>query len=105
MMTSSEAKSYAREHAANFERQLMELLTIPSISTLKEYADDCDRAARWLAATLEDIGMEIVEVIEGVGRPLVYADWLHAEGALSVLVYGHYDVQPSTLSTCGTLRI
>ena len=93
-MSSTEAKTYAKEHAADFERQLMEFLTIPSISTLKEHADDCDRAARWLAASLEDIGMEHVEVTEGVGHPLVYADWLHAENAPTVLVYGHYDVQP-----------
>ena len=69
-------------------------LRIPSISALPEHADDCAAAARWLADNLAAAGAEHVEVSPTTGHPVVYADWLHAEGAPTVLVYGHYDVQP-----------
>jgi acetylornithine deacetylase/succinyl-diaminopimelate desuccinylase-like protein len=69
-------------------------LRIPSISALSEHADDCRTAAQWLADALAAAGAEHVEVAESTGHPIVYADWLHAEGAPTVIVYGHYDVQP-----------
>jgi acetylornithine deacetylase/succinyl-diaminopimelate desuccinylase-like protein len=69
-------------------------LRIPSISALPEHAPDVRRAAVWLADTLQGAGLEHAEVAETGGHPVVYADWLHAEGAPTVLVYGHYDVQP-----------
>jgi acetylornithine deacetylase/succinyl-diaminopimelate desuccinylase-like protein len=72
-----------------------ELLRIPSISALPEHKPDIERAARWIADELTRIGFEHSEVcpLEG-GHPVVYADWLHAEGAPTILVYCHYDVQP-----------
>jgi acetylornithine deacetylase/succinyl-diaminopimelate desuccinylase-like protein len=73
---------------------LKEFLRIPSISTLPEHAPDVRRAAEWLAQTLRDGGVEHVEVAETGGHPVVYGDWLHADGAPTVIVYGHYDVQP-----------
>jgi acetylornithine deacetylase/succinyl-diaminopimelate desuccinylase-like protein len=72
----------------------LELLRIPSISALPEHAGDCRRAAEWLAAELTAAGLEHAEVSETGGHPIVYADWLHAEGAPTVVAYGHYDVQP-----------
>ena len=69
-------------------------LRIPSVSALPEHRDDCRRAAEWLAAALEGAGLEHVEVADTGGNPVVYADWLHAADAPTVLVYGHYDVQP-----------
>ena len=69
-------------------------LRIPSISAIPAYADDCRRAAEWLVAALTEAGVENVEVIETGGHPIVYADWLHAPDAPTVIVYGHYDVQP-----------
>ena len=69
-------------------------LRIPSISALPEHAPDVRRAAEWLAAALADAGLEHAEVSETGGHPVVVADWLHAEGAPTVLIYGHYDVQP-----------
>ena len=71
-----------------------ELLRIPSISTLPEHAPDIRRAAEWIAAELTRIGFEHGEVAETGGHPVVYADWLHADGAPTILVYCHYDVQP-----------
>jgi len=71
-----------------------ELLRIPSISTLSEHAPDIQRAAEWIAAELQRIGFEHVDIAPTKGHPIVYADWLHAEGAPTILVYCHYDVQP-----------
>ena len=71
-----------------------DFLRIPSISALPEHAPDVRRAAEWLAGTLRSAGLEHVAVEETGHHPLVYADWIHAEGAPTALVYGHYDVQP-----------
>ncbi len=78
-----------------FLDELKALLRIPSISTLPEHKGDCRHAAETLAAELKRIGMENVRLVETVGNPLVYADWLHAAGKPTVLCYGHYDVQPA----------
>ncbi|MGH2408713.1 MAG: M20/M25/M40 family metallo-hydrolase, partial [Candidatus Limnocylindrales bacterium] len=73
----------------------LELLRIPSISALPQHAADVRAAAEWIAGRLDGAGMEHVEVAETGGHPLVYADWLHAEGAPTALIYAHYDVQPA----------
>ena len=62
------------------------------------------RCAEWLAEHMRSIGLEHVEVIATPGHSAVYADWLHAEGKPTVLVYNHYDVQPSIRLTSGRRR-
>ncbi|HUV70375.1 MAG TPA: dipeptidase [Terracidiphilus sp.] len=91
---SSSAIDFARQNYPRFLDDLKALLRIPSISTLPEHNGDCRHAAEVLAADLKRIGMENVRLIETEGHPLVYADWLHAVDKPTVLVYGHYDVQP-----------
>jgi acetylornithine deacetylase/succinyl-diaminopimelate desuccinylase-like protein len=81
------------QHNQNVE-ELKELLRIPSISSLSEHKEDIQKAASWIANKLESIGLEHVEIIQTKGHPIIYADWLHQENATTVLVYGHYDVQP-----------
>jgi acetylornithine deacetylase/succinyl-diaminopimelate desuccinylase-like protein len=71
-----------------------ELLRIPSVSALPEHAADCRRAAEFIAGELRRIGMEHVDVSDTGGHPIVYADWLHADGAPTAVAYAHYDVQP-----------
>lgn len=88
------AIEYARKEYSRFLDELKNLLRIPSVSTLPEHKDDLRRTAELLSAELKRIGMENVRLIEGEGHPLVYADWLHAEGRPTGLCYGHYDVQP-----------
>jgi acetylornithine deacetylase/succinyl-diaminopimelate desuccinylase-like protein len=83
----------SNEHTQNVD-ELKDLLRIPSISSLSEHKEDIQKAASWIAKKLESIGMEHVEIIQTKGHPIVYADWLHKENAPTVLVYGHYDVQP-----------
>lgn len=94
-MRESNAIAFARENRGRFLEELKELLRIPSVSTLPEHKPDIERAAAWVAEDLRRSGMEHVEVIPTQGHPLVYADWLHAEGKPTVLCYGHYDVQPA----------
>ena len=89
------AAAFARENHPRFLDELKALLRIPSVSTLPEHKDDCLRAATVLADELRRIGMERVRLVETEGHPLVYADWLHAAGKPTALVYGHYDVQPA----------
>lgn len=91
---SSSAVGYARQNHPRFLDELKAFLRIPSVSTLPEHAGDCHFAAEVLAAELTRIGMENVRLLETEGHPLVYADWLHAEGKPTALFYGHYDVQP-----------
>ena len=90
----SSALEYARHHHSRYLEELKDLLRIPSVSTLPEHEGDCRKAAEWLVARLQRIGLEHVRLIETEGHPLVYADWLHAAGKPTALIYGHYDVQP-----------
>lgn len=75
-------------------KELVEWLSIPSISALSAHKEDVRNAANWLVESLKKAGLENVELHETKGHPIVYADYLHAEGKPTVLVYGHYDVQP-----------
>jgi acetylornithine deacetylase/succinyl-diaminopimelate desuccinylase-like protein len=88
------AVEFARTQQTRFLEELKALLRIPTISTLPEHRGDLQKAAETLARELERIGLEHVRVIETSGHPLVYGDWLHAEGKPTCLAYGHYDVQP-----------
>src|SRR5258707_6503006 len=90
----SPAVDFARNNQPRFLDELKTLLRIPSISTLEELKNDVQKAAEFVAADLRRIGMENVEIIPTKGHPLLYADWLHAEGKPTVLMYAHYDVQP-----------
>ena len=74
--------------------ELKTYLAIPSVSALPQHADDVRRCADWTAEELGRIGLQNVRLIETPGFPVVYGDWLGAEGAPTILFYGHYDVQP-----------
>ena len=73
---------------------LIEFLRIPSISALPEHAGDVRRAAGFVRDWLVRAGLKNARMIEGSGHPLVHADWLEAPGKPTLLLYGHYDVQP-----------
>lgn len=74
----------------------LQLLRFPTVSALPEHLPDIAAAAGWLVARLERAGLENVRLLNTTGpRPVVYADWLRAEGAPTALIYGHYDVQPA----------
>lgn len=74
--------------------ELVEFASIPSVSTDPAHAADMDTAAEWVAGKLRAAGPLTVRVMPTAGNSIVYAEWLGAPGAPTVLVYGHYDVQP-----------
>ena len=74
--------------------ELKALLAIPSVSALPEHKGDVRRCAEWCADEMRRIGLQNVRLVETPGNPVVYGDWLGAEGAPTILFYGHYDVQP-----------
>lgn len=86
---------YIEENKERFLNELKELLRIPSVSTAPEHKQDILQCADWLKDHFTSIGMENVEILPTEGHPSVYADWLHAGADKpTVLIYGHYDVQP-----------
>ncbi len=89
------ACEYARAQRETHLEQLQALLRMPSISTLPEHSPDIQRTAQWLADELRRLGMKNVEIFPTDGHPVVYGEWLGAQGSPTVLIYGHYDVQPA----------
>jgi len=86
---------YAQQHRAEHLAELKEFLRIPSVSTQPDHNGDTAQAALWLAEAMKTAVLDNVTLIPTNGHPLVYADWLHAgPDAPTVLIYGHYDVQP-----------
>lgn len=94
MITLNHALANARALRESGLSKYKDLLAIPSISALPEHRLDVERTAQWLGAELERIGMERTEVIATESHPVVCAEWLGAPGKPTILVYGHYDVQP-----------
>jgi acetylornithine deacetylase/succinyl-diaminopimelate desuccinylase-like protein len=94
-MTMQKAIAYAAANRERFLRDLNELLEIPSVSTLSQYAGEIQRAAEWLHLRLTKLGFG-ARLLPTGGPPIVYADYLHAgPNAPVLLMYGHYDVQPA----------
>lgn len=89
-----ELDGYFSEHRDEHLAELKDFLSIPSISSLSEHKEDMKHAADWLAGALKAAGLENISIDETPGHPVVYGDWLHAEGQPTLLIYGHYDVQP-----------
>ncbi len=94
MPQSPNALAYAKNNQERYLSELKEFLSIPSISTLSEHKPDIRRAAEWVAKQLREMRFDKVELMPTGGHPVVYGEWLGAHGKPTVLVYGHYDVQP-----------
>jgi acetylornithine deacetylase/succinyl-diaminopimelate desuccinylase-like protein len=90
----TQLETYITENEKRFLEDLKGWLRIPSISTLPEHAGDIRKAAEYAAEQLRRIGFEQVHLIQTQNHPLVYGEWLKAQEKPTVLVYGHYDVQP-----------
>ncbi len=88
------ALNYARSRRGRFVSELKEFVRFPSVSNQPKHARDVRRCASWLAAHLRRIGLENVRVVPTSRHPIVYAAWQHARGRPTLLIYGHYDVQP-----------
>jgi acetylornithine deacetylase/succinyl-diaminopimelate desuccinylase-like protein len=88
------ALAYLESHQEEILQRLVAFASIPSVSTDPAYKDGVTRAAQWVADQLSAAGMQNVRINPTPGHPIVTADWLGAPGKPTILVYGHYDVQP-----------
>lgn len=86
--------SFIESHHDQYLEELKDFLSIPSVSSQTERVPDMRRAAEWLKKHMESIGLQHVQILETKGHPVVYGDWLKADSKPTILVYGHYDVQP-----------
>ena len=94
MATAKIRNTYLDENQSRFIEQLSEWLAKPSISTLSEHKDDVRRAADWVCNRLAAIGFPESKTISTKGHPLVFAEWQVNDNQPTLLIYGHYDVQP-----------
>jgi acetylornithine deacetylase/succinyl-diaminopimelate desuccinylase-like protein len=85
---------FARRERERMLRELSEFLAFPSVSALPAHAADCRRAAEWLCDELHRLGCPVVNLIEGEGHPVVWGEGPQVPGRPTLLIYGHYDVQP-----------
>jgi len=86
--------AYISAHHDRILADLVDFASIPSVSTDPAYKAAVGQAVDWVAAQLRQAGLTDVRVVPTAGHPVVYAAWTGAPGAPTVLVYGHYDVQP-----------
>ena len=95
MTPGSHPVSYLCTHHRRFLAELAEFVRYPSVSAQPDRARDVRACADWLARHLQSIGLERVRVLPTGGHPVVWAEWRRAAGRPTLLVYGHYDVQPT----------
>jgi acetylornithine deacetylase/succinyl-diaminopimelate desuccinylase-like protein len=89
------ALNYAKENYENFKLFLNEIISIPSISTSPENAEDMKFCANQIIKKLRAMGFENIQLFQTAKHPIIYADYLHADPSKpTILIYGHYDVQP-----------
>jgi acetylornithine deacetylase/succinyl-diaminopimelate desuccinylase-like protein len=94
MSNLDKALAFAQNNHERYLAELKEYVRIPSISTLPVHKADVQRTAEWLAAQMQRMGLQHVAITPTGGHPVVYGEWLEAHGKPTVLIYGHYDVQP-----------
>ncbi len=88
------ALAYAKENQAAYLEELKDYLRIPSISASEDHKDRMIECAKFVSGKLKTAGLKKVKLIKTKGNPLVYGEWMGAPGKPTVLIYGHYDVQP-----------
>ncbi|MAT44515.1 MAG: peptidase M20 [Anaerolineaceae bacterium] len=95
MPNKTEALLYANENLPKFKSDLEDLVKIPSVSTDPNHTTDIRKTADWLKSKLSDLGFQETKIIETDGHPAVYGSYQVGPNAKTVLIYGHYDVQPA----------
>ncbi|MEL6413084.1 MAG: M20/M25/M40 family metallo-hydrolase, partial [Bacteroidota bacterium] len=94
-MLSAQQQSYIQAHKDRFLEELKEFLRIPSVTKAPQHTEDVRRAAQFVQAKLLAAGLDRAELLETDGNPLVYAEKITDSSLPTVLLYGHYDVQPA----------
>ncbi|MCX2744869.1 dipeptidase [Mangrovivirga sp. M17] len=92
---SQQALNYSQENKDDFLNELFDLLRIPSVSADPKFSKDVHEAAKFIKQKLIDAGVDKAEICETAGYPIVYGEKIIDENLPTVLVYGHYDVQPA----------
>lgn len=87
-------QNYIKENKQRYLDELLEFLRIPSVSADPSFTADVRKTAEFVAHSLTKAGADNVEICETAGHPIVYAEKMVNESAPTILVYGHYDVQP-----------
>lgn len=87
-------QSYIQANRERFLNELLDFLRIPSVSADTRHKDDVLKGASWLSAELKRIGLDDVEIVPTKGHPVVFAQKKVADDVPTILIYGHYDVQP-----------
>ena len=90
----ADLKKFLSDNDARIRNELFDFLRIPSVSAKSEHNADTKRAAEWVKASLDKIGVP-AKIYPTAGHPVVVGEWRNAPGAPTVLIYGHYDVQPA----------
>jgi acetylornithine deacetylase/succinyl-diaminopimelate desuccinylase-like protein len=91
MRPTQQPLAYAHRNRSRYVAELKDFVGFPSISAQPKHADDVQKCAEWLANHLRRIGLKRVQSVPTRRHPLVYAEWRHAPGRPTVLIYGHYD--------------
>ncbi|MFL5465220.1 MAG: dipeptidase [Gemmatimonadaceae bacterium] len=89
----ADLQQYLTDHDARIRAELFDFLRIPSVSAKSDHNADTKRAAEWVKSSLDKIGVP-AKIYPTAGHPVVVGEWRKATGAPTVLIYGHYDVQP-----------
>ena len=87
-------ENYLQIHQSRFLNELLDFLRIPSISALSKHTAAIHQTADWVAERMKVAGILDVCCLTAGGPPVVYGEWLQAPGKPTILIYGHYDVQP-----------
>ncbi|MFT7452072.1 MAG: acetylornithine deacetylase/succinyl-diaminopimelate desuccinylase-like protein, partial [Patescibacteria group bacterium] len=87
-------KKYNKDNKDRFLSELLDLLRIPSISADSAYDKDVKKAGEFVAKNLKEAGAKKVKLHKTAGHPIVYGEYIIDKKLPTVLVYGHYDVQP-----------
>ena len=90
----ADLKRFLSDNDARIRNELFDFLRIPSVSAKSDHNADTRRAAEWVKASLDRIGVP-AKIYPTAGHPVVVGEWRNAPGAPTVLIYGHYDVQPA----------
>ena len=88
-------QQYIQQHKDRFLSELLELLRIPSVSADSKYKADVRLAAEFICEKLKSAGADLAEINETAGHPIVYGEKIIDKSLPTILVYGHYDVQPA----------
>jgi acetylornithine deacetylase/succinyl-diaminopimelate desuccinylase-like protein len=88
-------QQYIQENKERFLSELLDLLRIPSVSADSKYKDDVRKAAEFICEKIQAAGADVAEICETAGHPIVYGEKIIDSALPTVLVYGHYDVQPA----------